>query len=192
VNETVEALRNHFNRGGAMGGSTQGNQYGSEPSWQSRTASGGGRAGLNANPSRTGNPAPRGVGSVGLVPNAPPHIHAMTRAALAHLASQGLAHPHHHAIMAGLDHHAQVKRNQAVSASRPKGMPNFGSLADDADGGPEQNSLLSSGGGSDVPGGSAIGTTKSPFNQGNPSGGRGQVPNTSFTHGSKRGPGYDW
>jgi hypothetical protein len=158
-------------------------------------ASGGRTAGLNPNPAHGGNQPLHGTGP-SLVPNGMPTLegaqrHAMRIGQIQRAVQSGQMHPTHGAAeiaksQAYIDRHAAMKRTAAVKASRPKGMPNFGSLADDGDGGPEQSSLLSSGGGSDVPGGSAMGTTRSPFNQGNQSGGQG----TSFRPGGRRGLGY--
>jgi hypothetical protein len=101
---------------------------------------------------------------------------------------------HGESIIAGLtaklDRHAAAKRSMAAKASvmkAPRG--GLGSLGGSALP-PEQGTLLSPGNQSDVPGGSGVGTTKDPFDQGNQSGGVSQVPNTSFSRGGKRGPGY--
>jgi hypothetical protein len=87
-----------------------------------------------------------------------------------------------------IDRHAQMKRTAAVKASRPKGGPSFGSLSDGRDD-PNQTGLLTNGNFSDVPSGSAIGTTRSPQQQ-QTSGGYSQVPNASSGFNRRGGPGY--
>jgi hypothetical protein len=196
INETIEALRSHFNRGGAMGGTITSNAYGSESNMRpARTAGGGATAGLGANPSRTGWPSAKGMGGQSLVPNGAPHVHALTRASLTHLASIGHPHPRHSSIMAAtqghLDRHAAAKLNQAKRASVPKPAPSMGTLGGSAGGGPDQTGLLSSGGQTGVPSADASMTAMSPLQQ-RTSGGSSQVPNASSGSGRRGGPGYDW
>jgi hypothetical protein len=194
VNETAAALRQHF----AHGAEGQASNMGIE----SRRALAGGRgAGLAANPAASGGGSPyRGTGP-SLVPNGFPTLegaahHAMRIGAVNRAVAAGHLDPAHGAKLnsesqAYIDRHASMKKAAAMSASKPKRGPSFGSIGDGSDD-VNQTSLLTDGSRSDVPGGSAVGTTKDPFSQGNPSGGRSAVPNSSFTHGSKRGPGYDW
>jgi hypothetical protein len=122
-----------------------------------------------------------------LVPHADPSMNNLTRASLAHLHSVGLAHPNHHAIMAGLDAHAAAKRKQAVAASMPKAPKSFGSLGDSGGGGIEQTGLLSSGGGTGVPAANAGDTGLSPLKQ-RTSGGLSRVPNGSSGFNRRGGP----
>jgi hypothetical protein len=91
---------------------------------------------------------------------------------------------------AHIDRYSSMKREAAVKASRPpKGTPNFGSLADDADGGPEQTGLLSSGAQSDIGAATAGDTGKSPLQQ-RTAGGRSAVPNSNSGWNRRGGPGY--
>jgi hypothetical protein len=197
INFTVDQLRKAVNRGGAMGGSNEGPL---NMSLETRRAMAGGgpTAGLGANPSRSGQPSPKGVGA-GLAPNSTPGLlsHAEVRQhnfAIGHarnlMKTGHMKAEHGQAIInratARLDRHAVAKRQQAVKASMPKPGPSMGSL-----GGPEQLGLLSSSGQSDIPSGDAVGTTK-PIAQQRTSGGRSQIPNSSSGPGRRGGPGYDW
>jgi hypothetical protein len=198
INETVAALRQHF-ANGARGPSEAPQNMGLE---SRRTLAGGRGAGLAGNPAASGGGSPyRGTGP-GLVPNTGmPTLqgaqhHAMRIGAVNRAVAAGHLDPAHGAKLnsesqAYIDRHASMKRAAAVRASKPKRGPSFGSLSDGSDD-VNQTSLLTDGMQSDVPGGRGVGTTRSPFNQGNPSGGNSQVPNASFSHGSKRGPGYGW
>lgn len=92
-----------------------------------RAPSGGPTAGLGANPSRTGMPP---ISSGGYKPIAgspspmsaavtPPHMHALTKASLTHLANQGMRHPNHDGLMAHANSGiAKFKKAQAPSASK--------------------------------------------------------------------------
>jgi hypothetical protein len=202
VNETLSAIRNSMNRGSAMGGQTQApTNIGAGANMRPQSpARGGATAGLAGNPSRGGDQTFHGMGP-SLVPNGMPTQASATHSAksivqIPHLVRNGqMEHARGMQLMrqhqAHIDKYSTIKRNAAMKASRPKGAPNFGSLADDADGGPMQNSLLSSGGGSDVPSGSALGTTRLIAQQ-RTSGGRSAVPNSSSGPGRRGGPGYDW
>jgi hypothetical protein len=200
VNETITALRNHFARG-AVGGSMQGPaSRGERPQ---RTAGGGATAGLSANPSRVGQPSPKGVGT-GLVPNTTPGLltpqqvrdHNFTIGHATRLMKTGHISPHQgQPVIAQatgrLDRHNAIKRRQAMSASIPKPAPSMGTLGGDGDGGPMQNTLLSSGAPSDIGVATAGDTGLSPLRQ-KVSGGRSAVPNSNSGFGGRGGPGYDY
>ena len=96
--------------------------------------------------------------------------HALAIGGMPHTVAAGHIHPAHGQQMIAMSqaHISSYNRAQLKSAkatARPKAPKSFGSLGSDADGGPLQNTLLSSGGQSAVPGGSAIGTTRSPLDQ---------------------------
>jgi hypothetical protein len=197
VNETIAALRSHMNRGPR---GPQEGPAGLSLETRRALAGGGNTAGLGANPARGGNPSPHGIGP-SLVPNGMPTeasarhsaksmalIPGLVRAGKMDAAHGGQLMRQH---QVHLDNYAKQKRAVAVKSSNPKRGMSFGSISDGRDD-PNQTSLLTDGQQSDVPGGAAIGTTRTPFNQGNQSGGRGQVPNTSSNPGGRRGPGYDW
>jgi hypothetical protein len=201
VNETVDALRNHFNRGLGAGGGMQGPGPAGANMVPQRPAMGGATAGVGANPSRVGQPSAKGVGG-GLVPNTTPGLLSSAQVrqhnfAIGHaknLVKTGHMRPEHgQAIIeratAGLDRHAAAKRKQAMASSQPKPFKNFGSLSDPAGGGPEQTGLLSSGGPTGVPGANANTTGMSPLRR-SVSGGRSQVPNSNSGFGRRGGPGY--
>jgi hypothetical protein len=74
----------------------------------------------------------------------------------------GLMHPAHGRkhmaeLQGHIDSYTRAKRSAAVAASRP----NFGSLGSDS----VDDSVARSGVASNMPGASAIGTTRSPFDQ---------------------------
>jgi hypothetical protein len=196
VNETVSVLRNHFANG------TRGPSEGPQGmSMETRRAlAGGGRtAGLAGNPARGGEQPIHGMGP-SLVPNGMPTQASATHSArsmvqIPHLVLNGqMEHARGMQLMrqhqAHIDKYSEMKRAAVVKASRPpRGTPNFGSLADDGDGGPMQNSLLSSGGQSDIGAATAGDTDRSPLQQ-RTAGGFSQVPNASSGPSRRRGPGY--
>jgi hypothetical protein len=196
INLDLNQLVKTVNRGGAMGGPARpATNIGAGANMRpARPASGGATAGTFANPSRIGNPAPRGV-SRSLVRNATPtaesaRSHALAMGGIQHLVNVGHLHPNHGRQLmaksqAHLDSYAKSKRAAAKKASVPKPMKSFGSLSDDADGGPVQIGLLSFGGPSDVPSCRAMDTNTSPL-QTRTSAGLSAVPNRSFNR--RRGP----
>jgi hypothetical protein len=199
VNETLGAIRNAMNHG-ARGPSEGPQNMGME---SRRALAGGGKtAGLAANPARGGNPSPHGIGP-SLVPNGMPTQASATHSARSMAQIPGLVRAGHMDATQGqqlmrqhqvhLDNYAKQKRAAAIQSSKPKVRgPSFGSISDGRDD-VNQTSLLTDGRRSDVPGASAIGTTRSPFNQGGQSGGSSAVPNSSFNPGGRRGPGgYDF
>lgn len=164
INLDIGQLARAMNRGGAMGGPTMPNAYGSERDMSPGSpASGGSTAGTGANPSRTGPISPRGVGS-SMVPNASPHMHALTRASLTHLASIGHPHQNHHAIMKATGGHLAAAKRTAKAPARPRAQaPSFGSLADT--GGGIVGNPSRGGGPSMVPGANPTRTIGGPFVQ---------------------------
>jgi hypothetical protein len=194
ANETIEALRSHFNRGAAMGGPMMGPGPAGANMRPQSPARGGATAGLAPNPSHGGNPPLHGTGA-GMVPNTTPGLlsHAEVRAsnfAIGHATSL-LKRGHkeaqtiidHHT--AKLDRHAVAKRNMAAKASQVKaprgGLGSLGGAALS----PEQGTLMSQGNQSAMPSGDALETTRNPLQQ-RTSGGSSQVQNASS------GPGYDY
>jgi hypothetical protein len=163
-------------------------------------ARGGATAGLAGNPARGGNPVLKGTGPSS-VPNGHPDLlspqqvmHHNLKAGQArgllkagHSEAQGFLDFHN----GKLDRHAAAKRSMAAKASVVKaprgGLGKLGGVQLP----PAQGTLMSQGNESDVPSGSAIGTTRSPLQQ-NTSGGRSQVPNANSGFGRRGGPGSDF
>jgi hypothetical protein len=192
VNETVNALRNHFNRGGAMGGQQE--NMGIEAR---RGLKGGRGAGLAANPARGGNQPIHGMGP-SLVPNGMPTEASARHSAMSMSQIPGLVragrmeHAHGMQLMkqhqAHIDRYSEMKRSAAVSASKPRRGASFGSLSDGSDD-PNMSGLLSSSAPSDIGAATAGDTDRSPLQQ-KTAGGRSQVPNSNSGWNRRGGPGY--
>lgn len=151
INASLDQLQGESARGAASGGPTQGNVMPGPSALAGspgRAPSGGGTAGLGANPSRMGNPVPASgayqqiQGSPG--PSAPPTArgHALTLASLTHLKNAGFGHPQHGMI----ESHARAGIQKFKTAQAPKARA-FGSL------GAAMNPM---GGGGMSPAGSAV------------------------------------
>jgi hypothetical protein len=162
-----------------------------------RGISGGNTAGLAGNPSRGGEQTFHGMGP-SLVPNGMP-----TQASAQHSArsmaqlsglirsgriekGRGMQLLRQHQVH--IDRYSEMKRNAAMSASKPRKGASFGSLSDGSDD-PNMSGLLSSSAPSDIGAATAGDTDRSPLQQ-RTAGGFSQVPNASSGPGRRRGPGY--